>query len=576
MAEAARTGELVVVGEAEVGERFPDLASVLTPEHRAWAAAPLTVEGRTIGSIGLGFAHPAPLRDEADRDLLLAIARQAAQALQRARLYERERRAVRTRDEVLSIVAHDLRNPLAGINLYAHLLEDSLPPGERARDHVQKIYQLSEQADRLIQDLLDVSRMESGQLRVESRAVSVEGIVYPALDMLRAGARQGGIALEAGIVGGGSLVTADPGRIIQVLSNLIGNAIKFSPRGGRVTVQAEPRGTEVLFSVTDTGPGIDPEHLSHVFDRFWQARRATRAGAGLGLAIAKGIVEAHGGCIWVESELGKGAIVSFTLPVPPTPAAAASVPVPRVVAPPGVEPASPAPEASAEGHASPANERTDPPGPLLRVLVVDDHPAVRRGMESILKTAPFVEVVGEATTGDEAVGMVQRLRPDVVLMDLEMPGMGGLEATQRIHELDPNIRVIALTADPQEQALLRVMQAGGSGFVRKAEAHVDLIPALEAVVRKELVLPPGGAGLLLEEYRSAARDAEPLSSLSEQECNVLRLVAAGFTSREIGKKVFLSPHTVDSYRSELMKRLGLGHRSEVVRFALRTGLLVPE
>jgi two-component system, NarL family, response regulator NreC len=165
-----------------------------------------------------------------------------------------------------------------------------------------------------------------------------------------------------------------------------------------------------------------------------------------------------------------------------------------------------------------------------------------------------------------------------VLMDLEMPGMGGVEAIHRVHEQDPEIRVIALTADSQEEALLRVMRAGGSGFVRKGEAHRELAAALRMAARDEVTLPPGGADLLLQGYRETPLPApqDLLSVLSEPERAILRLVAEGYTSREIGRKVFLSHHTVDSYRSELMKRLGLSHRSELVQFALQAGLLAAE
>jgi signal transduction histidine kinase len=313
MAEAVRTGAFVEVGAREVGFRFPDLRSVLSPGHRAWAAAPLTVEGRIIGSIGLGFAEEAPL-PEADRELLLAIARLCAQALARARHYERERRAVQTRDEVLAVVAHDLRNPLGAIGMFAHLLEETLPPDDAGCDHARSIYALTEQASRLIQDLLDVSRMEAGQFHLELDSVPVRALLSQAVEMLAGAAAGKGIALERLVEDALPPVPADLHRVSQVLSNLVGNAVRFTPAGGRIVVRAERGGDVVVFSVSDTGAGIAPEHLPFVFDRFWQARKSERAGAGLGLAIARGIVEAHGGRMWVESEPGRGSTFWFTLP----------------------------------------------------------------------------------------------------------------------------------------------------------------------------------------------------------------------------------------------------------------------
>jgi DNA-binding NarL/FixJ family response regulator len=156
--------------------------------------------------------------------------------------------------------------------------------------------------------------------------------------------------------------------------------------------------------------------------------------------------------------------------------------------------------------------------------------------------------------------------------------MGGIEAIRALHSRHPEIRVIALTANSQEESLLPVLREGGSGFVRKSDAHRDLVPALAAAARDDLVLPPGGADLLLQGYRARRTEMaeNPLEGVSEQERTILGLAAEGFTSREIGKKLFLSPQTVDTYRSRSMRRLGLSNRSELVRFALRNGLLAPE
>jgi DNA-binding NarL/FixJ family response regulator/anti-sigma regulatory factor (Ser/Thr protein kinase) len=486
-----------------------------------------------------------------------AIARQSALALERALLYEREHQAVRARDEVLGVVAHDLRNPLGAINLYAHLAEDSLPESER--HNARSIYALVEQVSRLIQDLLDVSRLEAGQLRVEPQPVLPADLFKIAADMFGLNAASQGITLAIELAGEPPLVMADPGRIDQVLSNLVGNALRFTARGGRITLRAAPQQNEVVFTVLDTGTGIAPEHLPHLFDRFWQAEKTSRAGAGLGLAIARGIVEAHRGRIWVESEEGSGSAFHFTLPCagPAAPVVAhgdtARAPEPLEVLPPS----------------SPERDH-------LRVVLADDHPVVRRGITGFLrKISSLVELVGEASSGEEAVELAERLRPDVVLMDVEMPGMGGIAATRRIREIDRGIRVIALTADAQEEILIPVLRAGGSGFIRKSEAHQELIPAMRAAARHEAVLPPGGVDLLIEGYHSSegAEAESPLRYLSPQDREILRMAAEGFTSREIGRKLFLSHYTVDSYRSELMRRLGLTHRPELVKFAVSTGLL---
>jgi signal transduction histidine kinase len=166
----------------------------------------------------------------------------------------------------------------------------------------------------MIQDLLDVKRMESGRLGIDARPESPASLVNDTVEMLRPLATGSTIILEADVAENLPPVVADAARIQQVLSNLVGNAVKFTPRDGHVTVCAEPIDGGVRFGVIDTGPGIPPDQVPHIFGRFWQAMPSDRRGIGLGLAIAKGIVEAHGGMIWVESNVGLGSTFYFTLP----------------------------------------------------------------------------------------------------------------------------------------------------------------------------------------------------------------------------------------------------------------------
>jgi PAS domain S-box-containing protein len=302
----------LLAGAAQ-SEAHGEIISELAPVSSM--IVPMVTRGRLLGAITLTAAESGRRFNREDLALAEELGRRAALALQNARLYERERSAVRTRDEVLSIVAHDLRNPLSAIGLYAHMLSESLKVGEREREGARAIGRLCEQADRLIRDLLDVGRIEAGELMVDCRPVPLGGLITPSVEVLRVAAERKPIALEVEIESGERLVSADPDRIAQVLSNLIGNALKFTRSGGRIVVRARPHGTEALISVLDTGSGIEPEHLAHLFHRYWQAKRTRRAGAGLGLAIAKGIVEAHGGRIWAESEVDRGSNFFFTLPL---------------------------------------------------------------------------------------------------------------------------------------------------------------------------------------------------------------------------------------------------------------------
>ncbi len=213
----------------------------------------------------------------------------------------------------------------------------------------------------------------------------------------------------------------------------------------------------------------------------------------------------------------------------------------------------------------------------IRVLLADDHPVLRAGLRALLEAEPGLEVVGEAATGEEAIERTQALRPDVVLMDLSMPRLGGLEATRRIAALDARTRVLVLTVHGEEEYLFPVLDAGGSGYVTKTSADRDLVDAIRAVARGEVFLYPHAQKLLLQRYRTAQKEEEsdPARRLSAREREVLALTAEGFSSAEIGQKLFLSPKTVDTYRARIMHKLGLAHRSELVRFALRTGLLKP-
>ena len=210
----------------------------------------------------------------------------------------------------------------------------------------------------------------------------------------------------------------------------------------------------------------------------------------------------------------------------------------------------------------------------ISVLLVDDHAMFRAGIRALLEAEGHVEVVGEGASGDEAVDLVRELKPDVVVMDLSMPGSNGLEATRRIAALELDTHVLVLTVHAEEEYLVPVVEAGASGYLTKTSADTDLLEAIRIVARGQVFLPPKATTLLLKQYKASEADEEAgLRDLSTREQEVLALTAEGFSSREIGKKLFISPKTVDTYRSRIMDKLGLNHRSELVRFALKVGLL---
>lgn len=210
----------------------------------------------------------------------------------------------------------------------------------------------------------------------------------------------------------------------------------------------------------------------------------------------------------------------------------------------------------------------------IRVMLADDHALLRAGLRALINAEPDLTVVGEAGDGAEAVRLASELRPDVVVMDISMPVMDGLEATRRIGEHLPETRVLVLTMHGEEQYLLKVLEAGGSGYVLKASADTELMAAIRAVHGGQAYLYPSATRMLLEAYRRGGRDAdEPRDHLSEREREVLTLTAEGYTNSEIGARLYLSPKTVDTYRQRIMEKLGLHHRAELVRYALDRGLL---
>jgi DNA-binding NarL/FixJ family response regulator len=213
----------------------------------------------------------------------------------------------------------------------------------------------------------------------------------------------------------------------------------------------------------------------------------------------------------------------------------------------------------------------------IRVLLVDDHAVVRAGLAALLEAEPDLEVVGTASTGEEAVTLAEIGDPQVVVMDLSMPGMGGLEATRAIRDLGKGISVLILTVHAEEEYLLPVLEAGGSGYVTKDRADRELIEAVRMVARGEVFLYPTGARLLVKGIRNGGgKPEESLSTLSCREREVLLRTAQGFSATEIADELKISSKTVDTYRQRAMEKLALSHRSELVRFALRTGLLTPE
>jgi signal transduction histidine kinase len=293
-----------------------EYVGVAADEQRSLLAVPLVSRGQSLGII-LAASAEARLFTQGDAALVAELSSHGSLAIDNARLYLESQQAVRAREEMLAIVSHDLRNPLHAVMLSMSMLQTAGQIADDDREQLEIIDISAKRMQRLIEDLLDVTRLEGGkQLPIEPAPLDVKSLFEETHELFKAQAATNAITLQFSIAPGLKSVLADRHRVLQVLSNLIGNAMKFTPGGGMITYRAEAQNANtVKITVADTGPGIPKENLGDIFNPYWQAKRTARLGAGLGLPIAKGIVESHGGRIWVESEPGAGTKFFFTLPV---------------------------------------------------------------------------------------------------------------------------------------------------------------------------------------------------------------------------------------------------------------------
>ena len=317
-------GQSVLVGECtdEVIDTIAHDAAhrvILTEVLRlhSFMIVPLVARGRVLAFITLAFSDSGRRYGTAELALAEEMARRAALAIDNARLYGLAQQAVRAREGVLAVVSHDLRNPLASILLNTSTVLELAKPGTLdpwVADSLRQTVALVEQSNRLIENLLDVARVTNGGIPLARAPHDLRDLAARAERMLRPLAEDRGLALEVALPDAPVPVHADGDRVLQVLSNLVGNALKFTPAGGTVRVGVEEDAGGARVTVQDTGVGIAYDELQQVFDPFRQVGDADRRGVGLGLPIARGIVEAHGGRIWAQSEPGAGSVFTFVLP----------------------------------------------------------------------------------------------------------------------------------------------------------------------------------------------------------------------------------------------------------------------
>jgi len=209
----------------------------------------------------------------------------------------------------------------------------------------------------------------------------------------------------------------------------------------------------------------------------------------------------------------------------------------------------------------------------IKIMIVDDHKMVRSGIRLIIEHETDMVVVAELGSGEEAIDTFKLSRPDIILMDISLTGMNGILATEKLMNIDSKLKIIALTMHSEDKYLESFIKAGGVGYIHKASADRDLINFLRAVDKGEYALQKEGVKVLVEKYKESFNEYSPIKSLSEREYEVFELTARGYTSREIGEKLFLSPRTIETYRTRIMAKLEIKHRSELLDFAIRANII---
>jgi PAS domain S-box-containing protein len=449
--------------------------------------------GEVVG--GLFFGHPEEnVFTEREARIVEGLAAQAAVAMDNARLFEaaesaraqaeaaaaekerlyREaREANRLKDEFLATVSHELRTPLTAILGWAHMLRTGQFDGQSTASAFETIERNARAQAQLIEDLLDVSRIITGKLRIDVRPLDPNSFIEAAVEAVRPAAEAKGVRLQKVIDTGLATVSGDPVRLQQVVWNLLSNAIKFTPRGGRVQVRLERVDSHIEIAVSDTGHGIDPGFLPHVFDRFRQADGTTtrhHGGLGLGLAIVRHLVELHGGTVKAESP-GESQGATFTVLLPVAPVYA-----------PGVDEARVHPAARDTLPAFECRDRLDG----LRVLVVDDEQDTREMLKAGLgQCGAEVTAAGSAA---EAISEVRLSPPDVLISDIGMPEEDGYELMRQVRALPAGqggkVPAIALTAYARTEDRLQALRAGYQMHVTKPVELAELAAVVASLAKR--------------------------------------------------------------------------------------------
>lgn len=448
----------------------------MPPNHlpvTSYLAVPVVSRsGEVIG--GLFFGHPdAAVFKERHARIIEGIAAQTAITMDNARLYQKAQEASRTKDEFLAVVSHELRTPLNAIFGWARILRTGKLDESTYARALETIERNAKAQSQLIDDLLDVSRIITGKLRLDLRPLDPVSVIQSSLQTARPSADAKDIRLQMTLDPNAGPISGDPDRLQQVIWNLLSNAVKFTPRGGRVQVRLERVNSHVEITVSDTGVGISPEFLPHVFERFRQADSSyTRkhGGLGLGLAIVRHLVELHGGTVHVHSG-GEGQGTTFTINLPLMVINGAR----RYPA-----------EALEQRHPTVDYYAPFECAPVLtglRVLVIDDEADARDLLTTVLKKCE-AEVMAVASVA-EAIDALEHWKPDALVSDIEMPYEDGYSLIRKVRslesELGGRIPAIALTAHARVEDRLRALSSGYQSHIAKPVEPAELVAVIASL-----------------------------------------------------------------------------------------------
>jgi signal transduction histidine kinase len=476
VAAVMRTRRPVLVAHAteatlrEAAQDAAELALLRQLAPKSWIVVPLVAHERVLGALSLAVTESARRYGQVDLAYATIVASHAAAVIEGTRLYreaEAARRAAeaanRSKDEFLSTVSHELRNPLNAVHGWATLIERGQLGEAQTRRAVQIIVRNVDAQIRLVDDLLDMSRVVNGRMRLVARPVDLRDLIEDALEAVRHAAEAKGIRLQPVLEAPGLLVSGDVGRLQQVLWNLLENAVKFTPKDGRVQVKLQRVRSHAEIVVSDTGRGIAPDVLPFVFDRLRLGESGSargQGGLGIGLALVRHIVELHGGSVYAESAgEGRGAAFVVRLPLMLADLREESI-------------------AGGEGPAAGASLAG------ARVVVVDDDPTAVELVKEVLVQAG-AEVV-ECRATDEALRAVEQRRPDALVSDIEMPGQDGYSLIRKLRALSPEqggkTPAVALTAFGRPEDRIRSVQAGFNIHLTKPVDPAELTAVVASLI----------------------------------------------------------------------------------------------